>query len=72
MDKANIGRINELTEISRQRELTPEELAERQERREAYIKAFRSQMRVQLDSTVVEYPDGSRTPLRGPGRNGKK
>jgi len=72
MDKANIERINALTEISRQRELTPDEQAERQMRRDAYIKAFRSQMRVQLDNTVVEYPDGSRTPFRGSGRNGKK
>jgi len=28
------------------------------------LKAFRAQMRNQLDSTVVEYPDGTRKPLR--------
>lgn len=64
MEKANLDRINALTAISRERELTPEEQAERQERRQAYLKAFRAQMRQQLDSTVVEYPDGTRMPLR--------
>ena len=44
--------------------LTPEEQQERAERRAAYLKAFRAQMRGQLDNTVVEYPDGSRVSLR--------
>ena len=65
MERRDIERINALTRISRERELTPEEQAERKALRENYIKAFRSQFRAQLDNTVVEYPDGSRTPLRG-------
>lgn len=64
MDKANLDRINALTQISCERELTAEEQAERAERRAAYLKAFRAQMRGQLDNTVVEYPDGSRVSLR--------
>lgn len=64
MEKANIERINALTQISRERELTPEEKQEREERRAAYLKAFRAQMRGQLENTVVEYPDGSRVSLR--------
>ena len=64
MEQMNLKRINELTAISRQRELTAEEQAERQQLRQNYLKAFRAQMRQQLDSTVVEYPDGSRMPLR--------
>lgn len=64
MEKRDIERINALTQISRQRELTREEQAERQRLRENYLKAFRSQFRAQLDNTVVEYPDGSRTPLK--------
>ena len=60
----NLKRINELTAISRQRELTAEEQTERQQLRQEYLKAFRAQMRQQLDNTVVEYPDGSRMPLR--------
>lgn len=68
MDRGNIERINALTEISRRRALTPEEQEERKRCREAYLRAFRSQMRAQLDSTVVEYPDGSRVPLKDAGR----
>lgn len=64
MEQMNLKRINELTAISRERELTPEEQAERQQLRQDYLKAFRAQMRQQLDSTVVEYPDGSRKSLR--------
>ena len=64
MEKRNIERISALTRISRERELTPAEQAERKRLRENYLKAFRSQFRAQLESTVVEYPDGSRTPLK--------
>lgn len=64
MDKQNIGRINELTAISRQRPLTEEEKKEREERRNAYRKAFRSQFVAQLDNTIVEYPDGTKVPLK--------
>ena len=64
MERANLERINALTQISRERELTAEEQQERAERRTAYLKAFRAQMRGQLDNTVVEYPDGSRVSLR--------
>lgn len=69
MEKANLDRINALTAIARERELTAEEQEERRVRREAYIKAFRAQMRAQLDNTVVEYPDGTRKPLRDAGRS---
>ena len=64
MERRDIERINALTQISRERELTSEEQAERKALRENYLKAFRSQFRAQLDNTVVEYPDGSRTSLR--------
>ena len=64
MEKANIERINELSRISRERALTPEEQAERQKRRADYIAAFRAQMRGQLDNTVVQYPDGTQKPLK--------
>lgn len=64
MAEMNLKRINELTAISRERELTAEEQAERQKLRQEYLEAFRAQMRQSLDNTVVEYPDGSRKPLR--------
>ena len=71
MEKRNLDRISELTQISRQRELTAEEQAERQILRQNYMKAFRAQFRTQLDNTVVEYPDGSRASLREAARKKK-
>lgn len=71
MERANLERINALTQISRERELTAEEQQERAERRAAYLKAFRAQMRGQLDNTVVEYPDGSRVSLREAAKKNK-
>ena len=64
MEKHNIERINALTRISRERELTPEERAERAELRKNYLKAMRAQLVGQLESVVVEYPDKHREPLR--------
>ena len=66
-----MDRISELTRISRERELTAEEQAERQQLRQNYLKAFRGQFRAQLDNTVVEYPDGSRVSLRESAQNNK-
>ncbi len=71
MEKRNLDRISELTQISKQRELTAEEQAERQELRQNYLKAFRSQFRAQLDNTIVEYPDGTQTSLREAAKNNK-
>lgn len=64
MDRRSIERINELTRISRERELSADEAAERKRLREDYLKAFRGQFRAQLENTVVEYPDGSRAALK--------
>ena len=64
MEKRNLERISQLTQIARERELTAEEQAERQTLRRNYMQAFRKQFRAQLDNTVVEYPDGSRASLR--------
>lgn len=71
MDRRSIERINQLTQMARERELSAEELAERQKLREAYLKAFRGQMRQQLENTVVQYPDGSRAALRDVARRKK-
>jgi len=71
MEKRNLDRISQLTQLSRQRDLTAEEQAEREELRKNYMKAFRAQFRAQLDNTVVEYPDGSRASLREAARKKK-
>ena len=65
MQQRKMDRISELTRISRERELTAEEQAERQALREEYIGEFRSNMKQILDNTTVERPDGTITPLRG-------
>lgn len=68
MERGNIERLNELTALSRVRELTHEEQKERHERRQAYLNAFKSQVRNQLNNTVVQYPDGSRKAFRDAGK----
>lgn len=59
-----IERINELSRIARQRELTAEEQAERSRLRQEYLHAFRQQTREMLDNTYVQYPDGSKKTLK--------
>ena len=71
MEKRDIERINQLTQISRERELTAEEREERKKLRENYLNALRSQFRTQLDHTGVEYPDGSRASLKDAARRKK-
>ncbi len=64
MDKRSIDRINFLAKLAKERELTPEENEERAELRMKYLQAFRQSFRSQLDSTKVEYPDGTRKDLK--------
>jgi uncharacterized protein YnzC (UPF0291/DUF896 family) len=44
--------------------LTAEELADRDRLRAEFIAEFRKNFRQQLDSTVVQYPDGSKKSLK--------
>ena len=53
-----IKRINELTKISRERELTPDELEERKKLRSVFLENFRAGFRQQLEDTVVIDKDG--------------
>lgn len=71
MDKRSIDRINALSRLARERELTPEESEERAELRMKYLNAFRSQFKAQLDNTYVEYPDGTTKTLRDSARDDK-
>ena len=63
MEKAKINRINELAKLSKERALTSEELAEQKALRDEYIAEFRAQFRSTLENTVIQDPDGTRTPL---------
>lgn len=62
--KEQIARINELAHKAKAEGLTPEEIAERDVLRRAYIDAMKSSLTGQLDNTVIQYPDGTRKPLQ--------
>lgn len=64
MDKKQLERISELTRISRERELTPAEQAERQCLRAAYIAAIRADMTATLENVSIAEADGTVHPLK--------
>ena len=53
MNEKLIKRINELTAISRTRELTDEEKRERELLRAEYLKEFKARMRTVLDNVEI-------------------
>ena len=48
-----IGRINVLSRVSKERELTETEKTEREELRKEYIKIFKANFKAQLDNIEV-------------------
>ncbi len=65
MEQYKIDRINVLARKAKTPEgLTPEETAERDALRREYLQAIRASLTSQLDSTVIQYPDGSIKKLR--------
>ena len=64
MEQKKIDRINELARLKKTRGLTSEEAEEQARLREEYIASYRQSLRGILDNTVVERPDGTRTPLK--------
>lgn len=64
MEQAKIDRINVLARKSRAEGLTPAEQAEQAALRAEYVAAVRASLVGQLDHTTVQYPDGTRTPLK--------
>ena len=71
MDKAKIDRINELAHLAKERELTAEELSERNALRKEYIEEFRRSTIDVLENTYIVTPDGKKHPLPGKGRKQK-
>lgn len=63
MTEEKKARISELTRISRERELTAEEQAERQALRAEYLADWRRSTIETLESVYIENPDGSVTKL---------
>jgi uncharacterized protein YnzC (UPF0291/DUF896 family) len=44
--------------------LTPEEIADRDRLRQEFIAEFRKNFSQQLDNTEIQYPDGTKKPLK--------
>ena len=64
MEHEKIERISELTRLSRERELTHEELVEREALRREYLEGLRQNMQAVLESVRLKRPDGSLEPLQ--------
>ncbi len=62
--EADIKRINALYHKSQAEGLTDEEKEEQAALRKAYIEAMRGNLRANLDSIVVQRPDGTREKLQ--------
>ncbi len=63
--QADIDRINALARKSKTPEgLTTAERTEQMELRRRYVEAVRENLTAQLDRTVIQRPDGTKTPLK--------
>lgn len=67
MEQKKIDRINELTRIARERELTDEEQQERQALREEYILAWKQSLVSNLENTYVVDEQGNKQRLKRKG-----
>lgn len=64
MENSKLLRINELAKLAKERDLTPEELGERDELRREYIAEWRKGAEQVLDNTYVVTPDGKKHKLQ--------
>lgn len=64
MEQAKLDRINELTRISRERELSETETAEREILRKEYIAEWKQSTEAALKNVVVIEPDGSKHKIK--------
>ncbi|MBQ6633627.1 MAG: DUF896 domain-containing protein [Ruminococcus sp.] len=65
------GRINRFSALSRERELSPEEVSEREGLRMEYRRRFRANLTAQLEHTTIVEPDGSRIKVSDMKRSGE-
>ena len=63
MEQKKLDRINELAHLAKQRELTQEELNERDVLRKEYIADWRKSTIEVLENTYVQTPDGKKHKL---------
>jgi len=64
LDQKRIDRINELTRLSRTRELTPEETAERENLRCEYCAAVRESLEAHMENIRVVDEKGNQSKLK--------
>ncbi len=64
MEQVNIERINELTRLSRERELTEAEQKERTMLREAYIASMKQSLSDQIDRIRLVDEQGNQVKVR--------
>lgn len=64
MEKEKIDRINALAKKAKIIALTEEEKAEQYQLRQEYLQEIRASFGSMLAHTVIEYPDGTRKPLK--------
>lgn len=63
MEKSKIDRINELAHLAKERELTREELTERDALRKEYIEEWRRSTIDLLENTYIQTPDDKKAKL---------
>ncbi len=64
MESAKLDRINELARLAKERELTPEELTERDILRKEYIAEWRRGAEQVLENTYIITPNGKKRKLQ--------
>lgn len=64
MENSKLERINELARLKKERPLTPEELAERDELRKEYLDEWRKGAIDILENTYIQTPDGKKHKLQ--------
>ena len=69
MENEKLNRINELARLSKERELNPEELSERDALRKEYIAEWRRGAEQVLENTYIVGPDGKKRKLVRKPRN---
>ena len=61
MENTKLQRINELAKLAKERELSAEEIQERDALRKEYISEWRKGFIEVLENTYVQTPDGKKT-----------
>ena len=64
MERSKLDRINELARLAKERELTQEELSERDTLRREYVAEWRRGAEQVLENTYIQTPDGKKHKLQ--------